>query len=101
MGEEALDGLHARHWPGRPYQRRELILMGGDARERRASSCCWIARCSPTSSLGFTRPSKIRRRQPDRDAADCGCAVERQRPELTQNHRGRLQADTVAVIDRE
>jgi hypothetical protein len=29
------------------------------------------------------------------------CAVERQRPELTQNHRGRLQADTVAVIDRE
>ena len=36
-------------------------------------------------------------KQPDRDAADSDCAVERHRPELAQNHRGRLQADAVAL----
>ena len=57
--------------------------------------------CTLFSDLKATQSSQIRRRQPDRDAADSGCAVERQRPELAQNNRGRLQDDTVAAIDRE
>lgn len=36
-----------------------------------------------------TQPSLIRRRQPHRDAADAGCAVERKYAVLSQNDRGR------------
>ena len=55
-----------------------------------------------------TQPSLIRRRQPHRDAADAGCAVERKYAVLSQNDRGRplqndrgrLQDDAVAAGDR-
>jgi hypothetical protein len=97
VGEETLDGLQARHRPGRPGQRRELRVMGGHVRHppgrvvrAHGAGLHTVLRLAHLGPQGqTTQPSLIRRRQPHRDAADAGCAVERKYAVLSQNDRGR------------